>query len=149
MSDSYTSLLFHIVFSTHERKPLIAAPLQKKLWPYMGGIARDYKMKALAVGGIADHVHLLLSLPSTLAIAKAVQIIKANSSKWINEHPGQRSFAWQKSYGAFSIGVSQIETTVKYILNQEQHHAKMNFDEELGKILKRHGIEVFSGSDLG
>ena len=111
----------------------------------MGGIVRDYRMKALAVGGIADHVHLLLSLPSTLAIAKAVQIIKANSSKWINENPGQRSFAWQKSYSAFSIGVSQIENTVKYILNQEQHHAKMNFDEELSKILKRHGIEPFSG----
>jgi|SRR5216684_2833359 len=145
MSDSYTSLLFHVVFSTSERKPLISPPMQKKLWPYMGGIVRECKMKALAVGGVADHVHLLLSLPSTMAIAKAVQIVKANSSKWINEHPGQSSFAWQKSYSAFSIGVSQIENTVKYIHNQEKHHSKMNFDEELSRILKRHGMERFSG----
>ena len=145
MSETYTSLLVHCVFSTHERRPLISKEMQPKLWAYMGGIARAYKMKALTIGGIEDHVHLLLSLPSTITVSKAIQVIKANSSKWMNEHPGQRTFAWQRSYGAFTIGVSQVPDTIRYIDNQERHHAKMGLDEELKMILKRHGIVPFAG----
>ena len=110
MGHSYTSSLFHCVFSTKERRKLITPELQERLWPYIGGIARDNRMKALAIGGIDDHVHILLSIPCTLAIAKAIQLIKGGSSKWVHEtFPKHRTFAWQEGYGAFSIGISQID----------------------------------------
>lgn len=82
---SFVSCLMHVVFSTKERRPWITSEIQDRLWPYLGGIARENKMKALKVGGVEDHVHILLSLPSTLDIAKAVQLLKGNSSKWIHE----------------------------------------------------------------
>ena len=112
---SFVSCLVHVVFSTKERRPFITTDLQKRLWPYLGGIARENKLKALKVGGVADHVHILLSLSSTLAIAKAVQLIKGHSSKWIHEmFPKHRAFEWQEGYGAFSISVSGIDDTIAY-----------------------------------
>src|ERR1700733_16005102 len=105
MAHSFTSSLFHCVFSTKSRQKAITPDLQEKLWPYLGGICRNNEMKALAIGGVEDHVHLLLSLPSTLAPAKALQLIKANSSKWVHEEYSEHpAFAWQEGYGAFSIG---------------------------------------------
>ena len=137
---SYTSILVHYVFATHERRPLISDELQPKLWAYMGGIARANGMKALAIGGMRDHVHLLLSLSATVTVAKAMQLIKAGSSKWMNDQKRTKWFGWQEKYRAFTIGVSQKEVTIRYILNQAQHHAKKSFDDELKMILKRHGI---------
>jgi putative transposase len=113
---------------------------------FLGGIARNNKMKAMKVNGVEDHVHILLSLPATLEIAKAVQLPKGNSSKWIHEtFPDQQSFEWQKGYGAFSIGVSGIEDTIAYIENQREHHTRVTFQDELASILRKHGIEF----DLG
>ena len=142
MAHSYISSLYHCVFSTKERAPLITPELQERLWPYMGGIARDNGMKALAIGGIEDHVHILVSLPSTLAIAKAIQLVKGNSSKWLHETFSHMvHFSWQEGYGAFSIGMSQIDTTVTYIQNHQKHHRRKTFQEELLSFLKKHGIE--------
>ena len=139
---SFVSCLMHIVFSTKERRPVITEPLAKRLWPYIGGIALNKKMRALKVGGVADHVHILLSLPSTIDIAKAVQLIKGNSSKWIHDElPECRDFEWQEGYGAFSIGVSGIDDTIAYIENQAEHHRKKSFKDELKQILKKHQIE--------
>ena len=140
MSHTYASLLVHCVFSTKERKPLIDKEMQSRLWSFMGGIVRSNKFKALAIGGIRDHVHALLSLPASMAVAKAVQLIKGGSSKWINDQLPRRSFAWQEAYGAFTVGISQVKDTIRYIQNQEQHHAKMDFDQEFKIFLKRHGI---------
>ena len=96
----------------------------------------------MAVGGAADHVHLLLSLPRTVSVAKAVQLVKSGSSKWLHEnYPKLKSFAWQEGYGAFSIGVSQRAATVKYIEGQAEHHTRISFDEEFKKFLTVHGIE--------
>ena len=139
---SFVSCLMHVVFSTKERRPWITSDIQARLWPYLGGIARENKMKALKVGGVEDHVHVLLSLPSTLAIAKAVQLLKGNSSKWIHEtFPKLKMFEWQEGYGAFSIGVSGIDDTIKYIENQAEHHRKQSFKDELKAFLKRHELE--------
>lgn len=139
---SFVSCLMHVVFSTKERRPWITPDLQDRLWPYIGGIARENKMKALKVGGVEDHVHILLSLPSTLDIAKAVQLLKGNSSKWIHEtFPKLKKFDWQEGYGAFSIGVSGVEDTIKYIENQAEHHRKQLFKEELKAFLKKHELE--------
>jgi REP element-mobilizing transposase RayT len=108
----------------------------------MGGIARNKGMKALIVGGVEDHAHLLLSLPSTLAIAKAVQQIKGESSKWVHDtFPDHWRFAWQEGYGAFSFGISQVEATIGYIQGQSEHHRKRTFQEEFLAMLQKHGIQ--------
>ena len=146
MSHTYFSLLVHCVFSTKQRRFLIPAALNKKLWPYIAGIARLNKFKAIAVGGTQDHCHVLLSLPTAIHVAKAVQLIKGGSSKWINDHIPARSFAWQDGYSAFTIGISQLPNTVRYIDHQEEHHKKMTFDEELRRMLERHGIKPYPDS---
>ncbi len=99
-------------------------------------------MKALAIGGVGDHVHLLLSLPATLSVSKAMQLLKGNSSKWLREtFPELRTegFAWQEGFGSFSIGVSGVDDTVRYIQTQEKHHRKIGFREEVETFLKKHG----------
>jgi putative transposase len=142
MSHSYTSSLYHCVFSTKDRRKTIDADLQSRLWPYLGGIAHDNRMKALAVGGVEDHVHLLLSLPSTMTISMAMQLVKGGSSKWVHDtFPSKRDFAWQEGYGAFSIGVSQVDDTKRYIENQAEHHRVKTYEEEFIAFLERHGIE--------
>ena len=99
-------------------------------------------MKALSIGGVEDHVHALLSLPTTLSIAKAVKLPKGNSSKWIHEtFPNQRLFEWQEGYGAFSIAVSGMENTIGYIQSQKEHHKVHSFNDELIAFLDKHGIE--------
>jgi len=100
------------------------------------------KMKAIEVGGVEDHVHALLSLPATLAISKAAQLIKGGSSKWVHEtFPEYRLFNWQEKYGAFGVSVSQVDNVVDYIRNQPAHHRKMTFQEEFLELLKKHRIE--------
>jgi REP element-mobilizing transposase RayT len=142
MSHSYISQLMHCVFSTKERRKLIVPDLQERLHPFMGGIARQNNMKALAIGGVEDHVHLLLSLPATMPVAKAIQLIKGGSSKWVHEEfPQHRDFAWQEGYGAFSISVSHVKDTIAYIERQAEHHRRKSFQEEFLAFLKKHGIE--------
>jgi putative transposase len=139
---SFTSILVHCVWSTKNRQPLLTSDVRDRLWPYLGGIARENKTKTLAIGGAADHVHALVSLPATLSVARALQLLKGNSSKWIHEtFPEMRSFEWQEGYGAFSIGVSGIDTTVAYIRNQAEHHRTRSFREEFRAMLQRHGFD--------
>jgi putative transposase len=139
---SYVSAYFHCVFSTKERRRLITPDLRERLWPFLGGIARQNKMKALEIGGVEDHVHILLSLPATITVSKAMQLIKGSSSKWVHEtFPEHRQFAWQEEYGAFSVSVSQLEKTVEYIREQPEHHRKMTFQDEFLVLLKRHRVE--------
>ena len=142
MSHSFVSNLMHCTFSTKDRYPAIDSELETHLWPYLGGIARENRMKALAIGGTADHVHALLSLPGMMSFAKAVQLIKGGSSKWIhNTFSNQEKFAWQEGYGAFSVSASQVPKTIAYINNQKEHHRKKSFHEEFLELLNKHGIE--------
>jgi len=146
---SFTSCHLHLVFATKGRRRFITPAFQQRLWPYLGGIAHENKMKTLAIGGIEDHVHMLISLPSTLPAAKAVQLLKGNSSKWIHEtFPEMREFEWQEGYGAFSIGVSGIDDTVAYIRNQAEHHRKTTFKQEVAAFLKKHGMP-YDAAQLG
>ncbi len=139
---SFISCLMHCVWATKERRPLITPDLQPRLWPYLGGIARENKMKMLIAGGVEDHVHVLISIPSTLSMAKSVQLLKGNSSKWIHDTFKEHgAFEWQEGYGAFSIGISGIEDTTRYIQNQAEHHRKTTFREEIELFLKKHGME--------
>lgn len=142
MSHSYVSNLMHCTFSTKDRYPMIDSQLESHLWPYIGGIARRNRMKALAIGGTFDHLHALLSLPSTMSFAKAVQLIKGGSSKWVHDRfPQYRKFEWQEGYGAFSVSASQIKRKIAYIETQKAHHRKRSLKEEFIKLLDKHRIE--------
>ncbi len=143
MSHSHICCLVHIVFATAERRSTIQQDMQERLHGYLGGIARENGMQTIAIGGASDHVHVLLSLPRTVSVAKAVQLLKSGSSKWIHEtFPGSRNFSWQEGYGAFSIGASQQATTVKYINAQADHHKRISFAEELQKFLAAHALDA-------
>ena len=138
---SYVSSHLHCVFSTKERRPIITPALRERLWPFLGGIARQNKMKAIEIGGMPDHVHILLSLPSTVSIAKAMQLVKGGSSKWVHDtFPEHHLFNWLVKYGAFGVSQSLLEKTIGYIRNQENHHRKMTFQEEFLALLKKHRI---------
>jgi len=142
MAHSYVSILIHYTFSTKNRQKIITPELAERLWAYMGGIARQNKMKALAIGGIEDHAHSFLSLPSTLSIAKAIQLVKGASSTWVHQTFSQyQDFEWQEGYGAFSVSISHVKDTIDYINNQKEHHRKMTFQEEYLAMLKKHGFE--------
>lgn len=141
---SFVSCLMHCVFSTKERRKLITPDLQERLYPYLGGIARENKMKGLAIRGVEDHVHLLLSIPSRLSIAKSVQLLKGNSSKWIHEtFPKQRKLSGKKGTGRL-VSPSQVEDTLRYIQSQREHHQRHSFKDELIVFLEKHGIEYAS-----
>lgn len=142
MAHTYTSLHYHCIFSTRNREPHIDVDLRPKLFPYMGGIVRSIGGSALLINGVADHVHMLMSLPARLTMADAMRLIKTNSSKWIHEQsPARSSFSWQTGYGAFSVSKSTVNDVSAYIANQEQHHQKMTFKEEFIAFLKRHELE--------
>ena len=139
---SFNNCLMHCVFSTKERHPWLTPAIRERLWPYLGGIARENGIKAITIGGVADHAHLLLSLPATLSVSKAVQLLKGNSSKWLRKtFPELRTqgFGWQEGFGAFSISVSGIDDTTSYIQKQEEHHRNKSFQEEFEAFLKKHG----------
>ena len=138
MSHTYSQNYLHVVFSTKERRKLIAPSMQPKLWAYMAGIARNHDFLVLANGGIDDHVHLLIHLPPVLALAKAVSLLKSNSSSWMSEHG--MNFAWQEGYGAFSVSASNLATVERYIANQEKHHRRRTFEDEFIAMLKKHQI---------
>ena len=141
MPNSHVSNHVHIVFSTKNRVPEIPADLQPQLWSYMAGIARNHGMHAVAIGGTEDHVHALISIPPVLSIARTVQVLKANSSRGVNEDRARR-FEWQEGYGAFSVSRSQVSATMNYIANQAEHHRKRDFASEFALLLKKHGITV-------
>ena len=140
MSHTYVCELVHCVFSTKQRRPLIRPEFQNDLWSFLGGTARKNEFKALIVGGTENHVHILLSLPATMAVAKAVQLMKGASSRWLNESHA-RHFEWQQGYGAFTVSVSQKGQTIAYIQAQAEHHRKRSFEEEFIAFLKRHDVE--------
>ena len=141
MPHSYVHCLVHCVFSTKERRATITPELRDRLWTFLGGAARANGLIALAVGGTEDHVHILLNVPATISLATAVQRLKGGSSKWVHDaFPQHRRFAWQEGYGAFSIGVSGIAATKRYVENQAKHHARRSFEEEWIAFLKKNGI---------
>ena len=142
MAHSYTNIFVHYIFSTKNREKTITKDFRERLWAYMGGIARENKMKALAIGGMEDHVHLLLSLNPALSIAKAIQLIKGGSSIWVHDtFPDHKNFKWQEGYGAFTISISHIANTITYIKTQEDHHRIKTFKEEYLAFLKKHKID--------
>jgi putative transposase len=139
---TFHKLTYHVVFSTKYRRRTIQSELQERLYEYVGGIIRSKKGHLIEIGGVEDHLHLLVNLSPTISVSDAIRDIKANASKWVNDLPTYRSrFEWQKGYGAFTVSYSQIDRLRRYIQNQRDHHRTTTFAEEYIELLKRHGIE--------
>jgi putative transposase len=139
MAHRYPNILVHCVFSTKERRNLVPEGLLPKLWKYFGGIGRNHGIAVLAAGGISNHSHLLIVLPPDMPVAKAVQVLKANSSRWLREHG--LDFAWQEGYGAFSVSGSNKDAVKNYIEHQAEHHAKRPYESEFEAIVRKSGME--------
>jgi REP element-mobilizing transposase RayT len=142
MSGTFSNLLVHVVFSTKERERWITPLIAKRLHPYMGGIVRAHGAAAIAIGGVEDHVHLLVRMKPDQALADLMRMVKARSSRWIHERfPALREFAWQEGYAAFSVSKSNEAAVKRYIENQAEHHAQRGFKDELIAMLERSGVE--------
>src|SRR5262249_37386169 len=141
MPQTLSNILVHIVFSTKNRTEFLHQELRMSLYPYIGGIAREMRCPILSIGGVKDHVHLLIRAQHSISVSEIVRVIKTNSSRWIHETQHQGMFGWQEGYGAFSVSQSNVATVAKYIANQEQHHAKKSFKEEFIEFLKQNDIE--------
>jgi REP element-mobilizing transposase RayT len=141
MATSLTNLLYHIVFSTKERVPLIEDGLRESLYEYIGGIVRGQRGVLLEIGGMPEHVHLLVKLKADLAVATAVRFVKSNSSGWINENRKiQGRFEWQAGYFGVTVSESRVAELRRYIQTQQEHHARISFEDELKKLVKKHRI---------
>ena len=142
MAGTYTNLLYHLVFSTKNRIPLISDALQEDLYSYIGGIIRGEGGVLLEIGGMSDHVHLVTELKPTKSVSEMLNRIKAKSSKWVNaEKLKMRKFGWQDGYAAFSVSESQVASVRRYVREQEEHHRKLSFQEEFRSLLDKHGVE--------
>jgi putative transposase len=139
MAHSYPNVLIHCVFSTKNRTNTIPETLSPMLYRYFIGIGKNLHIGIIDVGGIANHVHLLMALPSDISLAKAIQALKANSSRWLREHGVD--FAWQEGYAAFSVSASQREGVRRYIENQAEHHRRRTFEDEFVALLQKSGVK--------
>jgi putative transposase len=143
----YPNILVHGVFSTKERQNLIPAEMLPTLWKYFAGIARNHSIHLLAVGGTQNHCHLLIVLPCDMTFAKAIQVLKANSSRWIREHG--TAFAWQEGYGAYSVSSSNNATVIDYIEHQEEHHRTRTYESEFEAMVRKAGMQFDPGEAFG
>ena len=142
MPSTYSNLLYHIIFSTKQREPLITPGWREELYRYVAGILRGQDGLPLEIGGMPDHLHLVCRTRPDVSVSEIVRLVKANSSKWANERPeGMGRFAWQRGDGAFTVSVSQLDAVRQYVRSQEEHHRTRTFQEEFVEFLKRHEIE--------
>lgn len=139
MGHSYAVNTLHCVWSTYLRKNLISEDLQPKVWQFIKSTGENHRIMVLACGGMPNHVHALIVVPPVMPLAKAIQTLKANSSRFVSSHGIE--FDWQEGYGAFAVCQSQLETVKRYIANQKEHHRRRNFEEEFIALLKAHGVE--------
>ena len=142
MSDSYTNLLYHIVFSTKDRQPLITDAYESRLYDYIGGTIRNLGGISLGINGTEDHVHVLAKLRPDKAVSDVLRDLKANASGWMHDvFPELKDFSWQRGYGAFTVSASNVAKVQDYIARQKEHHQKKTFRDEFIEFLKANGIE--------
>ena len=142
MADSYTNLLYHIVFSTKDRRPIITSEFESRLYDYIGGTIRRVGGTCLELNGTEDHIHLLTTLRPDHALSDVLRDLKANASGWMHDvFPALKDFSWQRGYGAFTVSQSNVEGVRRYIAQQKTHHHKVSFRDEFIEFLKANGIE--------
>jgi REP element-mobilizing transposase RayT len=142
MANTYTQMYVHLIFAPKNREALIGKSWKDKLEKYITGIVQNYKHKMLAIGAMPDHIHIFIGYNVNHLIPDLVEEIKTSSNSWIKQNKLSKfHFEWQKGYGAFSHSRSQLDTVVKYVLNQESHHKKKSFKDEYLDILRKNDIE--------
>ena len=142
MPQSLSNILIHLIWSTQDRHPWLNLSIRDKTHAFLAGAVRQMDCEAYRVGGVADHVHLAVRLSRTLSVADLVKEVKTASSKWLKEQdPAFTAFHWQQGYGAFSVGMSQKETLLRYIDTQEEHHRTRTFQDEYRDFLEKYGIK--------
>lgn len=142
MAQSLAYLLVHVIFSTKDRAELIDNVVRPDLYAYLATVVRNAECECYRVGGVADHVHLAIRLSRETNVAELVKELKASSSKWMKtQAPALAGFAWQREYGAFSVGPTDLSALIRYIDGQVEHHRRVDFKEELRTFLKKYGIE--------
>ena len=142
MAHSHTSTLYHVIYSTKHRQPLLTPPILTRLIEFTGGLIRQSGGRMLAMGGSPDHVHVLASLTPSAAISSQIREIKSLSSGWLkSSFPQLRAFAWQEGYSAVSVSQSVAGAVERYVRAQAEHHQTRTFEEELVAILQKAGIE--------
>jgi putative transposase len=142
MANTYSQIHIQAVFAVAGRANLIQPEWKEELFKYIAGVFRNQKQKLLAIGGVADHIHLLFGLRPNIALSDLIRDVKANSSGFINDHRLVRGkFNWQEGFGAFSYSRSHLDQVVKYVLNQEKHHARRTFKDEYIGLLDRFEVE--------
>jgi putative transposase len=138
MPSTHTSLHYHLIFATKHRKPLIATEWRSDLHAYLGGTLKGLGAHPQGIGGVADHVHLLVSLKPTARLSACLRELKKAASVWVQQRCAD--FHWQEGYAAFTVSASVLESVRRYIANQEEHHRKKTFSEELVEFLKKTGV---------
>jgi REP element-mobilizing transposase RayT len=141
MPSTHLCLDYHVVFSTKNREPWIGPAWRDELHGYVGGCVRELNGVPLAVGGIADHIHLLVGLKATHSLARVVQDVKRASSRWVHEARHRAGFAWQEGYGAFTVSPSRVDGVRTYIGAQAEHHRTKTFAEEYVELLRESKLE--------
>jgi REP element-mobilizing transposase RayT len=142
MAQSLAFLLVHVIFSTKERVPILDASVRPALYAYLATVARNAECDCYRIGGTADHVHIAIRVSRKTNVAKMVELMKSSSSKWLKtQSPELAKFAWQRGYGAFSVGPADLKALIHYIDGQEAHHKRRSFQEEFRAFLKKYGIE--------
>ena len=135
MSHTYAHNPVHVVFSTKDRRKLIPKESHTRLWAYLAGVCNRQKIFVYEIGGMEDHLHMLIQIPLTLSFSDAMQEIKTSSSRWMG-----RKFAWQRGFGVFGVSASNLHAVVRYIQRQEAHHRKMTFEQEFIALLEKHRV---------
>jgi len=139
---SLSKIILHVIFSTKNREPWLDSDVRPRMHAYLATICRDLGAELVNVGGVADHVHIVTTLPRTLSQADLIERIKKASSKWIKTLDARyRGFFWQRGYGAFSVSPSQLEAVLEYIRAQQEHHRTRTFQEEYRELLRKHGVD--------
>jgi putative transposase len=142
MPQSLSYLLVHVIFSTKDRSPLLNSDIRSELYPYMATVVRNAGCECYRIGGVEDHVHLAIRLSRTLAVSDLLTELKTSSNRWIKStSPQLATFSWQRGFGAFSVGPSDLEALLRYIDGQEEHHKKTSFQDEFRAFLKKYGVE--------
>jgi REP element-mobilizing transposase RayT len=142
MPQSLAFVLVHVVFSTRDRAPLLALSVRPALYAYLATVARNAKCECYRLGGVADHVHVAIRLSRTATVAEVVELLKSSSSKWLKiQSPNLSKFAWQRGYGAFSVGPADLKSLIRYIDSQETRHRKQKFQDEFRAFLKKYGMD--------
>lgn len=145
MGQSLSQMYVHLTFGTKGRAPVIRKDIAERLHAYLAGTLKKYESPVIVINSVADHVHILFRLSKNYSLARIIDELKKQSSRWIKmAFPGYSGFSWQNGYGAFSVSSSALETVKQYIVDQEMHHKRLSYKREVEDLIKLYGITEYT-----